>query len=513
MKVLIFHGYLLRGTGSNVYNASLAAALAALGHEVHLVCQDREPLELAPAGANGSVTIHNPDIGGLLPVYVRDTYEGFEVKTFAELTDAELDAYIESNVAAVRELVAELGGVDASLANHLVMGPVILARAGLRYAIKVHGSDLSYTVIPALDRFGPYAQEACDGAAGILVGSGHIAARLRQAVDDPATNAKVRLGPPGVDTELFAPVDPADRAARLRELGARLRPDGGERGLRGNSVAETQKTPSPSATTWDRDLSVAAEAVEWFAAAEGARVIYVGKLIVSKGVDLLLAAWPLIHGANPGSRLLIVGFGAADRVLAGVWAGLEQGDLIPLRELAAHGRGLEGGEDERLKMLSAFLADLPPGYEEAARAAAGSVAFSGRLEHEEVATPVAASDSLVFPSTFPEAFGMVAAEAAATGALPVSAHHSGAAEVSRELAADLPESAAGLVSFELGADAVGAIAARVNGWLALPGTEREAASGALRQTCERLWSWRGVARTVLAASAGELDSLPVPHED
>ena len=101
MKVLVFHGYLLRGTGSNVYNASLAAALAALGHEVHLVCQDREANELAPPGAVGSVTIHNPDIGGLLPVYVRDTYEGFEVKTFAELTDAELDAYLDYNVTAI----------------------------------------------------------------------------------------------------------------------------------------------------------------------------------------------------------------------------------------------------------------------------------------------------------------------------------------------------------------------------------------------------------------------------
>jgi glycosyltransferase involved in cell wall biosynthesis len=239
----------------------------------------------------------------------------------------------------------------------------------------------------------------------------------------------------------------------------------------------------------------------------------VGKLIVSKGVDLLLAAWPLIHATHPGSRLLIVGFGAADDVLRGVWEGLAAGDLGPLRELAAHGRGLEGGEDERLEMLSVFLAKQPSGYEEAARGAAGSVAFSGRLEHEEVATPVAASDSLVFPSTFPEAFGMVAAEAAATGALPVSAHHSGAAEVSRELAANLTEAAAGLVSFELGPDAIGAIAARVNGWLALPDPEREAASAALRQTCERLWSWRGVAHTVLAAAAGELEALPVPHED
>ena len=42
MRILIFHGYLLRGTGSNIYNANLARALAALGHEVDLLCQDRE---------------------------------------------------------------------------------------------------------------------------------------------------------------------------------------------------------------------------------------------------------------------------------------------------------------------------------------------------------------------------------------------------------------------------------------------------------------------------------------
>jgi hypothetical protein len=46
MRILIFHGYLLRGTGSNVYNASLARALAGLGHEVHLLCQDRAAHEL-----------------------------------------------------------------------------------------------------------------------------------------------------------------------------------------------------------------------------------------------------------------------------------------------------------------------------------------------------------------------------------------------------------------------------------------------------------------------------------
>ena len=96
MKVLIFHGYLLRGTGSNVYNAEPRRARSpSSATRSTCVCQDREAPDLAPPDAAGSVTIHNPDIGGLLPVFVHDTYEGFEVKTFAELTDAELDRYLD----------------------------------------------------------------------------------------------------------------------------------------------------------------------------------------------------------------------------------------------------------------------------------------------------------------------------------------------------------------------------------------------------------------------------------
>ena len=166
-----------------------------------------------------------------------------------------------------------------------------------------------------------------------------------------------------------------------------------------------------------------------------------------------------------------------------------------------------------MRMVSSFLERLPDGYEEAARAAAGSVEFAGRLEHDEVAVPVSASDSLVFPSTFPEAFGMVAAEAASTGALPVSAAHSGAAEVSQALAADLPEAARDLVSFELSDDAVETIAARLRDWLGLDQPDRIAASASLRETVERLWSWESVARGAIAASAGELDDLPVPQSD
>ena len=80
MRILLFHGYLLRGTGSNIYNASLVRAFARLGHQVDLVCQDREVEP--PEG----VTIHLPDIGRVLPVYVADRYEGFDAVPFPDLS-------------------------------------------------------------------------------------------------------------------------------------------------------------------------------------------------------------------------------------------------------------------------------------------------------------------------------------------------------------------------------------------------------------------------------------------
>src|ERR1700733_26549 len=213
MRVLIFHGYMLRGTGSNIYNVNLAPALARLGHEVHLVCQDRD-VKIP------GVQIHNPDIDGLLPVYVKDPYPGFEVKTFPEMTEAELDRYLDANVAAVQEVAAEAGGIDAALANHLVMGPAILARADIApFAAKIHGSALEYTVKPH-PRFLPYAYEGMEAAAGVLVGSGHTAESLWAALPElPGLKGKTRLGPPGVDISAFRPFPSGSRQALVVFVG------------------------------------------------------------------------------------------------------------------------------------------------------------------------------------------------------------------------------------------------------------------------------------------------------
>jgi glycosyltransferase involved in cell wall biosynthesis len=297
-----------------------------------------------------------------------------------------------------------------------------------------------------------------------------------------------------VDTELFSPLPDEKRPERLAQLAATVAAQNGGGGA------------------FARDARAAADAIRHLAAAMGPRVVLVGKLIVSKGVDLLLAAWPLVHASNAGARLLVVGFGEYGGALQRLWAALAGGDLDGARELASQGRSLEGGPAGPLRMLSAFLSDTPAGYQDAARQAAGSVAFAGRLEHDEVAGLVPATDALVFPSTFPEAFGMVAAEAAAAGVLPVSAAHSGALEVSRVLAAALPPEVAELVSFPLDDGAVEGIARRLNAWLGLDEATRSRARRALADTASARWSWEGVARGILAASAGRLDELtPIPE--
>jgi glycosyltransferase involved in cell wall biosynthesis len=499
LRILIFHGYLLSGTGSNVYNARLAEALVGLGHEVHLLCQERHPEHQAFVDAAGDwdsgrlvlrplkeatvegprCTVYRPDIGGLLPLYVQDRYEGTDAKTFADCTDSEVAAYVQANVDAVRELV-ELVRPDVALANHLVMGPVIFARAlagragMVPYAVKVHGSALEYTVKPQPERFLGFAREGLAGAQTVLVGSRHTAESLWEALgetDGAAVRRRTRLGPPGVDVERFAPREPAQAMAEVDVLIERLRAGGVAAGDSEGSFA--------------RDEPAVADALEHLlidlrsrrvprtphrggqagyrspVGDEGELVAFVGKLIAAKGVHLLLAAWPHVLQRCPRARLVVIGFGS---------------------------------EGERFQAQAAPLGDR--------------VIFTGRLDHDELYHVLPLCEALVVPSTFPEAFGMVAAEAAACGVLPISAAHSGLAEVSETIAEHVPPEAATWLSFPVDDDAPQAIANRIVGWLTADAALKAHTRQALVSVVRERWSWQGVARGVIAAARGEPVARP-----
>jgi glycosyltransferase involved in cell wall biosynthesis len=518
LRVLVFHGYLLAGTGSNVYNAALGEAFVRAGHEVHLLCQERDPfahqwVDAAGDGGSGALwgraggdpppaTVYRPDIGGLLPVYVADRYEGVEARPYPELSPEEIDRYIAANVAAVRE-VAERARPDVAFANHLIMGPLVVARAladlGVPYAVKNHGSDLEYTLKPH-PRFVPYAREGLAGAAGILVGSRHTAESLWAAVDDPTLPARTRLGPPGVNIERFVPREPGEARAGLAALRGRLE------AARDDSFAAAPDDPSP-----DSFARAAGEAAAALAGIEpdDRLIVFVGKLIASKGAELLLAAWPLVLAREPRARLMMVGFGAFRAALERLARDLDAGDLAAARALRA-----EDGRE--LPALAAFLDSLQGHeaevYRRTAHEATERIAWTGRLDHEELADLLPAAEAMAVPSTFPEAFGMVAAEAAACGALPVVADHSGLAEVAHTLGAAVPAAARPWLTFRVGPEAVRELADHLSAWLEAPGDLREATRAAIVATAHETYSWDGVARGVIAAALGQLDDLPMPPD-
>ena len=72
-------------------------------------------------------------------------------------------------------------------------------------------------------------------------------------------------------------------------------------------------------------------------------VCFIGKLIVSKGVDLLLASWPLVLAKHPKARLVVVGFGTYREGLELLIRALERADERLLSHLCRYGRALEGG--------------------------------------------------------------------------------------------------------------------------------------------------------------------------
>ena len=108
---------------------------------------------------------------------------------------------------------------------------------------------------------------------------------------------------------------------------------------------------------------------------------------------------------------------------------------------------------------------------------------------------------------------MVAAEAAACGALPICAGHSGLAEVTSILGEKLPPKVRALLTFERGMHSVRDLGEAMNEWLELDDRLRASARAALTSTADDNFGWESVAEIVLAASRGKLTGLePVAGE-
>src|SRR5205807_376747 len=121
--------------------------------------------------------------------------------------------------------------------------------------------------------------------------------------------------------------------------------------------------------------------------------------------------------------------------------------------------------------------------------------FTGALEHRHLVHLLPLCDVAVVPSIFPEAFGMVAAEAAAAGCPPLVARHSGLAEVAEGLESAYPEEHRELAGFMPGDSEE--LASKLRDLLALPASERAGLGEAARRVAVERWSWERVAARLL----------------
>jgi glycosyltransferase involved in cell wall biosynthesis len=410
VRILLWHGYLLGGTGSNVYTRALAREWSNAGHDVTVVCQERAPESFDL----GRARVVNPELpDALLPVFVLDRYAGLVPKLLQDFTESERHAYVDANARALRELVP----ADLVFANHVLMGGPVGAATGAPFRVKAHGSELEYSMRgrPQLEQWG---RDSLAHAEATYVGSHHI----REVLEDVVGHVdNVHEVPPGVDVDEFVL---QDRGEALADLLGEARAD----------------PPNPRNAEERLPDEGNAERLAAFLSTEEPTVVYFGKLIEQKGVQVLLEAMRSVD-----ARLVVVGFG-------------------PYR-----------AQLERL---------APP-----------HTLFTGPLEHRHLVHLLPLAHVTVVPSIFPEAFGMVAAEAAAAGSPPLVARHSGLAEVAAGLEAVYPERFRHLASFERG-DAAD-LARKLTAILSLSPADHAVLRGAARQAVVDLWSWASVAQRLL----------------
>ena len=185
------------------------------------------------------------------------------------------------------------------------------------------------------------------------------------------------------------------------------------------------------------------------------------------------------RGAHRPAEQDVVGEDEVGRKLGPDGVGVRRDVALALREVGAR----------------ALIVGFGDYREELERTAPPRALFTGPLEHRHLVHLLPLAHVTVVPSIFPEAFGMVAAEAAAAGSPPLVARHSGLAEIAVGLEHEYPSHLRHLARFESGN--VADLAVKLNELLTIPSAAHTTLRRAARRAATERWSWRGVAERLL----------------
>jgi glycosyltransferase involved in cell wall biosynthesis len=470
--ICILHGYLLEGSGSNLWTRCVVESLCMEGHTVQLVCQEPYPerydciAEAYRYHLDGTVEtilsravpypgrciMHKPQLGDTLPVYVWDKYDEFpNVVPMVNLPDDAIEEYVARNAAIVQRVVEERG-VTALHANHAVLMSVVAQRVsqatGVPFAVMPHGSALEYAVKPD-ERFRRLATSAFSDAGHIFVHGEEMRHRVETILPEVTNlDSKFSVLPLGVHTAQFEPVPRERRREKMGRLFVELRdlPRGRRPEQLERMVADLPRARDPRALRAvlsgvkyetkapDEDVAEKLQDVDW---EHDAVVLFVGRLISAKGIQSGLAALPLLLAEDPGLRFIVVGHGPLREPMEAFLWGLEHGDRALVERIVESGRVLEGDPDgaggsHALGKVKWFLKELEErgelvDYFALARehVRADRVIFTGYLTHHELQHLFPCCDAGIFPSIVKEAGPLVFLEALASGCFPLGTYFGG----------------------------------------------------------------------------------------
>lgn len=482
MNICIIHGYLLKGTGSNLFVNNLARSFCEEGHNVYLFCQERDVENIdfiseqwaftkdnihsklmfkrRVSKLPGKCILYNPNLHGLLPVYIYDEYEGFKVKVFPELEDFEIENYIAFNRQAV-ESVHRKVNFHVIQSNHIIMSPYIARsiweRYGVPYYITLHGSALNFTVKKDPERFNPYAEKSLLDVEKIFAVSEHARDEMLTYFSSLTRKieSKVEIIPTGVDSRTFK-ILKGEKTDSIEQLCSTLKrkiqkwPYGKTAEQKTRFIEELKNTAFEQLDRLfdkyntqynhaypDTDIVKTLRKIDW----ENDRVIlFVGKYLQTKGIQILIYALPLIMKELPNVHLLSVGFGSYREELEALVFALQSRNRESFNHLNMRNYQFFSGDRASPFKFTEKLGEtgLNSYFENASKySISDHIHFTGVLNHHELGFLLPCADVFTAPSIIPEAFGMVAAESLSCGVYPVIPYDGGFREIIQTLQSSL----------------------------------------------------------------------------
>ncbi len=538
MKIGLFHGYNLGGSGSNEYTRYLAKALLAEGAEVHLICRepDAESLgfidkacrydtegraEILFSNGDADATLNNPlcylhelPNATVQPVYVTDKQRDGLVKSFSNLSNNELEEYHTVSATALRAILTE-HKLDMLHCNHVTYQPQVAeqvcSETNTPYIIYPHGSAIEYTV-KTDERYFNKVRDSIQLTDGLIIGNNEVKQRIINLYPEleDEINGKSQIVGVGVDTALFTSCPDEERQSSLDNLIA-MKLGGGKtedltRELEqkldaGELDAVTQFRNSYVQKLPDDNISEKLNKLDL----NSPVLLFVGAFTAGKGIQGLLCAMCTALRKQPDLQLVIVGAGAYREALEGLVHLLSTRNLPMLKTMASQGFDLDFSDNTGAwEDVEYFLEHHSEELLECSDRLKNNVHFVGRLNHDQLKYLFPIVDLAIFPSVVPEAYPLVLMESLSNGVLPMVSYFSGFTDGIDELSDVIPEDLLSVMRIPMNNEQrISAMATNLNSILSNP-SFKEIRPQLRKVACDR-YDWSLRAKQMITAYTNTLD--------